>query len=73
MTVTEHKPECKRSDCKVSTGIHDGLTFGRGKLDNNGYWQFPCNTCAREWEKNYPDDAPCWPFTNKYESEHKCF
>jgi len=25
----------------TSTGIDDGLTFGYGKLDNNGYWQFP--------------------------------
>jgi len=25
---------CGNSYCKVSTGIHDGLTFGRGKLDD---------------------------------------
>ena len=25
---------------KVSTGICGGITYGYGKLDNNGYWQF---------------------------------
>jgi len=26
---------------KTSTGIHDGLTYGYGKLDYNGFWQYP--------------------------------
>jgi len=34
--------------CKVSTGIHEGLTFGTGKLD----------------EQQFPEDGFCWPFTD---------
>ena len=29
--------------CKVSTGIHGGLTRGTGRLDDNGFWQHECN------------------------------
>lgn len=39
---------CKDPDCKVSTGIHGGPTFGKGYLDPNGYWEFPCETCAEK-------------------------
>ena len=51
--------------CKVSTGIHNGLTFGQGRLDSYGYWQFPCWECARRHERFYPEDGPCWPFKEK--------
>lgn len=53
---------CGNADCKVSTGICDSLTFGRGDLDDNGYWEIPCGPCAREHERRHPDDGPCWPF-----------
>ena len=52
------------SKCAASTGIHDGLTFGQGELDKNGFWEFPCESCARFHE--YFDDEPFntyWPFT----------
>jgi hypothetical protein len=52
---------CGRDDCAVSTGIHEMLTFGRGDLDFNGFWSEPCALCARDWERRYPEDAPCWP------------
>lgn len=26
---------------RVSTGIHGCLTYGYGKLDENGFWEFP--------------------------------
>lgn len=26
---------------KASTGIHGGLTLGYGRLDDNGFWEFP--------------------------------
>lgn len=55
--------DCKYDNCKVSTGIHDGLTFGTGDLDVYGYWEFPCSPCARAHEKNRPEDGACWPFT----------
>jgi len=48
--------------CKISTGIHEGLTFGKGELDDMGYWEFPCNECARENERLFPEDGKCWPF-----------
>lgn len=38
---------CGDKNCLCSTGIHQGLTFGKGKLDNYGYWQYPCYACAR--------------------------
>jgi hypothetical protein len=57
--------ECGHADCFVSTGIHDGLTFGRGDLNDYGYWDEPCSTCARAHEAKHPEDGPCWPFTSK--------
>lgn len=48
--------------CSVSTGIHDGLTFGTGKLSNNGFWSKPCYECARAYEKQFPNSGECWPF-----------
>lgn len=33
------------SKCSISTGIDGSLTAGQGKLDQNGYWQFPCDEC----------------------------
>lgn len=55
---------CGNKDCGVSTGICDSLTFGSGYLDDHGYWNNPCWTCARDWEKNHPDEE-CWPFEAK--------
>lgn len=40
-TATRHM-----SHCSFSTGIDGSLTAGRGKLSDNGYWQFPCEDCA---------------------------
>lgn len=62
------KGGCDNPKCSVSTGYHDGLTFGWGKLDDHGYWEHPCPTCARAWEAANPDDAPCWPFEKKTEN-----
>lgn len=45
---------CGNSECSCSTGIHDGLTFGRGRLDEYGYWEFPCPICARGWDAEVP-------------------
>jgi len=57
-----NKPISHEHSCKISTGIHNGYTFGSGKLDDYGYWKFPCYECARKWEEKYPEDKPCWPF-----------
>ena len=53
-------------DCQVSTAIADFLTFGTGELDSNGFWQQPCNECARAHEEKFPEDYPCWPFSKIY-------
>jgi len=37
---------CGDPDCSISTGVCDNLTFGKGELDPNGYWEFPCQKCA---------------------------
>lgn len=34
------------SHCSFSTGIDGSITAGRGRLDDNGYWEFPCDECA---------------------------
>lgn len=53
---------CGDPKCGVSTGSHEGLTFGKGKLDEYGFWEHPCSLCARAFEKLQPEEAPCWPF-----------
>lgn len=45
---------CGNPKCGSSTGIHEGLTFGSGRLDEHGYWEFPCSICAREWDERRP-------------------
>ena len=52
--------------CCVSTCIIDCLSFGSGLLDDLGFWQHPCYECAREHEKKFPKDFPCWPFSKEY-------
>lgn len=44
------KPGCGNPRCRVSTGIHDALTFGSGKLDDFGFWQHGCRECASAFE-----------------------
>lgn len=39
MKITDH------SKCHFSTGIDEQLTAGQGKLDFNGFWEFPCPEC----------------------------
>jgi hypothetical protein len=51
--------------CKISTGIHECLTFGKGRLSDGGFWQIPCPDCARAHEQQFPEDGPCWPHTDE--------
>lgn len=51
--------------CGISTHIGDLLSFGTGKLDGNGFWEFPCGRCARAHEEQFPEDGPCWPHTEE--------
>jgi hypothetical protein len=52
---------CGNPDCGASSTILETPSFGRGELDPNGFWEFPCAACARAWEKLYPEDE-AWPF-----------
>ena len=45
------KPPCGNPACGISTGICGSLTFGSGELDNNGYWEFPCERCERYFKR----------------------
>jgi hypothetical protein len=67
MPVEVTKPFVRPEDhiCHVSSGIHDCLTFGSGILDDNGFWENPCYECAREFERQFPGEGPCWPHTNE--------
>lgn len=51
---------CGRPDCAVSSDPFETLTFGRGDLDDLGYWSEPCSPCARLWETEHPGEV-CWP------------
>jgi len=52
---------CGRADCGRSTSIDDvTITFGRGWLDDQGFWEFPCAVCAADFKKAHPE-RPVWP------------
>jgi len=52
---------CGYDDCAVSTAIDETtLTFGRGKLDDFGFWEILCLICAAEHKREYPKDL-VWP------------
>jgi len=40
-----------------SSGIDGGFTAGFGKLDPNGYWQFPTYQAVRDNERAYDEDG----------------
>jgi hypothetical protein len=59
--MTRTKRPCGHASCGISTSIDDvTLTFGRGDLDEFGYWKIPCAICAEAWQKDHPDQ-PVWP------------
>lgn len=51
--------------CRTSSTIAETMSFGRGDLDENGFWEYGCYECARAWEKQFPQDGPCWPHTKE--------
>ena len=52
-------------NCQVSTGIHGCLTFGKGELDDYGFWEHGCYECARAHEEQFPGEH-CWPHTQEW-------
>jgi len=59
--------KCGNKHCRVSTGIHGGLTFGSGELNSNGCWEFPCPICAKKVLEVIPhSNADKWTLKNHY-------
>jgi hypothetical protein len=61
---------CGNPSCGISTAIDElTLTFGRGKLDAQGFWSIPCRPCAEAWEKSTPGyKGRVWPFEERKKS-----
>lgn len=55
MKTKEMQRPCGNPHCSTSTGIHEGLTFGWGELDDYGYWEHPCAICARDFDEKRPE------------------
>ena len=53
-----------KMDTKVSTTVYGDLSFGSGKLDDYGFWEFPDYEAARKWEEEHPG-VVCWPLEKK--------
>ena len=49
---TKKPKACGRTDCGVSISIDEvTLTFGRGNLDEHGFWEIPCDLCATDYRR----------------------
>ena len=67
----DHVPEDgDHSKCCTSSTIHDCISFGQGELDMYGFWERPCYTCAREWEKGHSGEV-AWPHSTEYLEQQK--
>lgn len=51
---------CLNPKCGASITTEGIPAFGWGKMDLDGYWEFPCEICAREWEYRNPHKV-AWP------------
>lgn len=52
---------CGNDNCFISTCIDEiTLTFGRGELDEFGFWEIPCTICAKAYKDKY-QEASVWP------------
>lgn len=66
MAGERKNPACGNVDCGITSTVVDTLSFGRGELNGwTGTWEIPCAPCARDWERRYPEDGPCWPFPDE--------
>lgn len=62
--MSKPKRPCGHSSCKVSCCINEvTLTFGRGRLDEFGFWEIPCWICAEAHKKESPKHF-VWPDKN---------
>lgn len=58
------KNGCNDPECGASTGLHEGVTFGKGFIFESGFFELPCRPCAKAWDELHPNDefGPAWPF-----------
>ena len=42
---------CGRAECSSAIHANEFLTFGRGHLDADGFWEIPCRACAEASDK----------------------
>ena len=60
------KQACGNPNCGGSIAIDDKTpTFGSGELDEYGFWEDPCDICARAYELKHPEKGPAWPFAEE--------
>lgn len=57
---------CGDSTCACSSTIFDQVSFGRGGLDFNGFWNIPCVVCATDYKRRFPNES-VWPTTEDME------
>lgn len=62
--ITDH------TKCRFSTGIDEQLTAGQGKLDENGFWQFPCPDCEDRLNAQLCQPVPAEAFEPRYNCGH---
>lgn len=55
-----HRPP-GHGDCRMSLTILGQFSFGRGQLNHDGTYEFPCPECARNAERQMPEIGPCHP------------
>ena len=54
--------KCNNNKCGTSSIGPDSFGFGAGRLNTNGFYEFPCDACARAFEEKHPEyKGRCWP------------
>jgi len=47
---------CGNPNCGVTTNIADEISCGTGKLDDYGFWEFPCEKCTKWLRETLKED-----------------
>lgn len=57
---TEQKPFIRPEghNCKISSHTFDCLTFGTGRLEDNGCWEHGCPECTVPTNSSFQSAAP---------------
>lgn len=46
------------SKCGISMTICERFSLGQGNLDEFGYWEIPCEECAKEFREELKEKFP---------------